>query len=69
MLLIAIPLLFFLGEKIYILLFGFVFGVYILGKVWDWVWWYGGMAVWMVGVLYYGWKSSFSFLLGYVDAG
>jgi len=59
----AIPYLFPFSDRIYILLFGFVLGIYILGKVLDWVWRYGGMAVIVKSVLYWIWQSSFSLLM------
>ena len=68
----AIPYLSFVSERIYILLFGFIWSIYIIVGVSNWVWRYGGMAVlfvgWLVVVLYCWWKSSFSFLLGDMDA-
>ena len=64
----AIPYLFSVSDRIYILLFGFNADIYISEKILSGVWRYGGMAVLIVGtvaaVLYWWWKSSFSSLLG-----
>ena len=68
----AITYVFFVSDRIYILLFGFNADIYISEKIWNGVWRYGGMAVLIVGIvavmLYWWWKSSFSSLLGDDDA-